>query len=226
MLGYSQQLPSSNFRQDVSADVCKDNLHNKCTRGNSCRFSHENPSVYDLAPVASTRLSSAPMGRMFETCLDWVHGKCTRETCRFIHSEQPLEQLNFCKDNLAGKCTRDSCRFYHGTQEQFQAQRSLLETQQYYQPAAPLMYAPRTPQDPAVIPSHICRDFVRGKCDREGCRYTHSDPASSTSGMIPSHVCRDFVRGKCARTDCRFSHSESESHKESASRPVKRFSPY
>jgi len=168
-----------------------------------------------------------------DTCHDWLHGKCARESCKFLHTEEPLDRVRFCKDHLAGKCDRgiDACKFYHGTQDQWKAQQVALSTQ----PHSALMGSSSYPTGPQeYIPEHICRDFIRGRCDRPGCRYLHEDPSKSNSNefqghtsRIPSHMCRDFVRGSCTRSGCRYSHGEDQ--RDWDSRPSssrQRYAPY
>uniref|UniRef100_A0A7S4LM75 C3H1-type domain-containing protein n=1 Tax=Eutreptiella gymnastica TaxID=73025 RepID=A0A7S4LM75_9EUGL len=226
------------------AEVCKDNLHGKCTRGDTCRFTHEQMAANhpNFPPASYPAFPGIPGMPKLDRCRDWVHGKCARESCRFLHTNLSLEQLDFCKDNLAGKCTRETCKFYHGTQEQWQCQQAVLNAHQFYQHLTllgPSMYAPRMPPSSGamtnvtnIIPNHLCRDFVRGKCERPGCKFVHEDPnaskaAASETGLIPPGVCRDFVRGKCTRTDCKFSHTEEEG-KDAANRngQMQRYTPY
>jgi hypothetical protein len=48
--------------------------------------------------------------------------------------------------------------------------------------------------------SPVCRDYLKGACFRENCRYGHNPP----DGGLPSNqasqpVCRDFQNGRCFR---------------------------
>ncbi|KAJ7518345.1 hypothetical protein O6H91_21G065000 [Diphasiastrum complanatum] len=72
------------------------------------------------------------------------------------------------------------------------------------------------PPLPVVVPSslkttarpsiEVCRDFVRGRCNRdaEDCRYAHHTPSAGDGDYVI--VCQDFVRGKCDRETCRYFH--------------------
>lgn len=53
----------------------------------------------------------------------------------------------------------------------------------------------------------VCREYQRGSCSREECRYAHPPPHASidsTDGMIT--VCMDFMKGRCQREMCRYFH--------------------
>lgn len=69
----------------------RDFLQGKCTRGNACKFAHEENKV--------------------ERCRDYLKGSCNREQCRFSHDEVPLDE---CRDFKQGRCNRgESCKFHH-----------------------------------------------------------------------------------------------------------------
>lgn len=70
---------------------CGDFIRGVCTRGDGCRYSHDEPSK----PI----------------CRDFLKGHCTRgDGCKFSHEEEPAEE---CRDYKQGRCTRDACRFAH-----------------------------------------------------------------------------------------------------------------
>lgn len=55
----------------------------------------------------------------------------------------------------------------------------------------------------------VCRDFLRGKCDRgTSCRFRHCE--SDSEDGYKSYVCYDFLRGCCNRVPCKFLHPESD----------------
>ena len=50
----------------------------------------------------------------------------------------------------------------------------------------------------------ICRDFQRGKCERENCRFLHeTNPFTKPK---KNGACYDFLKGSCTRENCRFVH--------------------
>ena len=52
----------------------------------------------------------------------------------------------------------------------------------------------------------VCRDFLRGRCQRDDCRFAHPSDhvAVDTSNLVI--VCIDFLNGRCSRTSCRYFH--------------------
>lgn len=53
----------------------------------------------------------------------------------------------------------------------------------------------------------VCREFQRGLCSREECRYAHPPrhvSVDSSDGMIT--VCMDFMKARCQRESCRYFH--------------------
>lgn len=53
----------------------------------------------------------------------------------------------------------------------------------------------------------VCREFQRGLCAREECRFAHPSgqvAVDGSDGMIT--VCMDFMKGRCQRDACRYFH--------------------
>mmetsp|Transcript_3516 Transcript_3516/g.13000 ORF Transcript_3516/g.13000 Transcript_3516/m.13000 type:complete len:564 (+) Transcript_3516:187-1878(+) len=64
---------------------------------------------------------------------------------------------------------------------------------------------------PAGIRPEVCRDFLKGSCFRDNCRYAHSGHETIGVAAQPTQtsaqpVCRDFQNGRCFRGSCRFFH--------------------
>jgi len=55
-----------------------------------------------------------------------------------------------------------------------------------------------------------CRDFLKGACFRDNCRYAH-DAAEGAAVPVQTTqpVCRDYQNGRCFRASCRFYHGTS-----------------
>lgn len=56
-------------------------------------------------------------------------------------------------------------------------------------------------------PQQVCREYQRGACSREECRYAHPPrhvSVDSSDNMIT--VCMDFMKGRCQREMCRYFH--------------------
>mmetsp|Transcript_12628 Transcript_12628/g.14951 ORF Transcript_12628/g.14951 Transcript_12628/m.14951 type:complete len:186 (-) Transcript_12628:98-655(-) len=180
--------------------MCRDFLNGKCTRGQFCRFMHEERGV--------------------DVCKDFQKGRCMRGSeCKFRHESidggavrsryggdaNAGSMVPICKDFQNGRCARgNACKYLHEMGEQKQEAQA---------------QAPQT-----------CRDFLLGRCFRPNCKYLHdasqrldqndgsnNQPASSDrGGYLPPESsdqggylqpCRDFQRGRCVRGNmCKFSH--------------------
>ncbi|XP_041978377.1 zinc finger CCCH domain-containing protein 10-like [Aricia agestis] len=57
--------------------------------------------------------------------------------------------------------------------------------------------------------SSFCRDFIRGYCSRENCRYIHEIPPKSRLKEL-FRFCHDFQNKGCFRPSCKFTHSTVE----------------
>lgn len=51
---------------------------------------------------------------------------------------------------------------------------------------------------------NICRDFIRGICDRKFCKYKHENE------IRPLNFCHDFQNNICPRLNCKFIHCTTE----------------
>lgn len=65
----------------------------------------------------------------------------------------------------------------------------------------------------------LCQFFLRGRCQRENCEFTHEKPTATSadddgslaSSGLPVPVCHLFLTGSCkAGTSCRFRHEKPE----------------
>eukprot|EP00768_Dysnectes_brevis_P000649 gnl/Dysnectes_brevis/1142_a1275_4080.p1 GENE.gnl/Dysnectes_brevis/1142_a1275_4080~~gnl/Dysnectes_brevis/1142_a1275_4080.p1 ORF type:complete len:239 (+),score=31.94 gnl/Dysnectes_brevis/1142_a1275_4080:89-805(+) len=64
--------------------------------------------------------------------------------------------------------------------------------------------------------SLCCRDYIRGNCTRQKCRFHHPSPmelvlysdfyASILKQIGNFDVCRDYLNGRCSRPHCKFFH--------------------
>ncbi|XP_047994851.1 zinc finger CCCH domain-containing protein 10-like [Leguminivora glycinivorella] len=67
--------------------------------------------------------------------------------------------------------------------------------------------------DEKVALANICRDYVRGCCMRENCRYTHEKPPLNRLKEL-FRFCHDYQNKGCFRHNCKFMHFtlEEEAH--------------
>lgn len=55
----------------------------------------------------------------------------------------------------------------------------------------------------------FCRDYIRGSCTRDNCRYIHQIPPRSCLKEL-FRFCHDFQNKGCYRVNCKFIHSSTE----------------
>lgn len=70
----------------------------------------------------------------------------------------------------------------------------------------------------------VCRDYLRGACDRPRCRFRHG-PAPDPGAMnaAPLNFCHDYQNNSCPRLNCRFIHctpAEEELYKRTGELPL------
>lgn len=61
----------------------------------------------------------------------------------------------------------------------------------------------------AATATNYCRDFIRGCCTRENCRYIHEIPSKAYLKEL-FRFCHDFQNKGCYRINCKFIHSTVE----------------
>lgn len=117
-------------------------------------------------------------------CRDFLRNVCRRgERCKYVHPEsreknekdQLQDRMMFCHDFQNNRCARNNCKFIHCDRE----------TEEEYKRSG---YLPPGIRDqvirkgvavdfPAVnggVP--ICKDFLKGRCGRDNCKYRHISP--------------------------------------------------
>lgn len=65
------------------------------------------------------------------------------------------------------------------------------------------------PEQLALTASSYCRDYIRGSCNRENCRYIHEIPPKTHLKDL-FRFCHDFQNKGCFRNNCKFIHSTVE----------------
>lgn len=117
-------------------------------------------------------------------CRDFLRNVCRRgDRCKYAHPEDVekkekeglQDKMMFCHDFQNNRCARNNCKFIHCDRE----------TEDEYKRSG---YLPPGIRDqvirkgvavdfPAVsggVP--ICKDFLKGKCGRDNCKYRHMSP--------------------------------------------------
>lgn len=69
----------------------------------------------------------------------------------------------------------------------------------------------------------VCRDFLRGVCDRQHCKFKHEKPGNNSDMNPPTlNFCHDYQNNSCPRPNCRFIHctpTEEEEYKRTGELP-------
>jgi hypothetical protein len=203
--------------------LCGDFARGTCSRGSSCGFVHNiNPNATQGAPL----------------CRQFTQGQCSRpQTCRYLHninlSERCLAALGQTARPGADRGQKRGYDALGGSGFEPMAKRM----PEYLQQAEPLSYGappplfslppfcpPAGPSNGAPPPQGdrrtqfftLCRDYGKGVCTRDTCKFVHNSNKNSTREVL----CGDFNRGKCSREVCKFVHNENKNAKISNQPPA------
>eukprot|EP00976_Prorocentrum_cordatum_P060529 1175946-Prorocentrum_minimum.AAC.1 len=75
--------------------------------------------------------------------------------------------------------------------------------QQTMQPPVQPMVQHDIPRQRAHNELEVCREWLRGGCTRDDCRYAHRKPDTNDGR---TYACWDFVKGRCSRDNCKYFH--------------------
>eukprot|EP00959_Pyramimonas_sp_CCMP1952_P336000 7035501-Pyramimonas_sp.AAC.1 len=67
------------------------------------------------------------------------------------------------------------------------------------QPPVQPMVQHDIPRQRAHNELEVCREWLRGGCTRDDCRYAHRKPDTNDGR---TYACWDFVKGRCSRDNC------------------------
>ncbi|DBA87432.1 hypothetical protein WJX77_011637 [Trebouxia sp. C0004] len=173
LLGQSSaeyQISSAGFKptgNDPKTQICFDFTKGVCTRGSSCKFSH------DVALIVS--VNSQERG----ICFDFLRGQCHRGLlCRFSHDLSSLaaqqcqrgsrRNAPICYDFVKGVCARGpDCRYSHDIN-------SIINDTRH--------------SSQSTHAGQLCHDYSKGRCARgAACRYSHDFSAlTAASPLMPA----------------------------------------
>lgn len=169
--------------------VCGDWRRGKCTRGDTCKYEHQEPGGNPNAA---------------NVCGDWRNKKCERgPACKFRHSENPPAA---------------AFPSYPGFADPYAAYTAAAAGYTPPAPAAAYPgYS--LPYDASAMngtptAENVCGDWRRGQCTRSHCKFRHSEiPAplsmgSSAGNPQATETCGDWRLGRCVRPACKYRHSE------------------
>ncbi|XP_014250727.1 zinc finger CCCH domain-containing protein 10-like [Cimex lectularius] len=102
-------------------------------------------------------------------CRDFLKNACGRgDVCKYLH---PKEKYVFCHDYQNGKCFREMCAFVHCSREDEEHYTQTGDLPPHIQQ---LVDKPRlNVKELASDSTPMCKDFLKGECDRDNCKYRH-----------------------------------------------------
>eukprot|EP01087_Luapelamoeba_hula_P016420 TRINITY_DN5051_c0_g1_i1.p1 TRINITY_DN5051_c0_g1~~TRINITY_DN5051_c0_g1_i1.p1 ORF type:complete len:594 (-),score=64.42 TRINITY_DN5051_c0_g1_i1:11-1792(-) len=183
---YAGPRPDSHDN-DTKTELCRDFKKGTCTRGDSCRYSHDTDST-----------------SLAEVCRDFLHGVCDRgDQCKYLHRTQsgPPSSMSDTQRRATPERSMQlaTVPIAHGSVAHGAAHFMVPPS---YSPGL-LPYPVSEPQSlrrDHKYSADVCRDFLNGTCNRANCKFSHTRV----------DVCRDFHHnGSCARGDqCKFIHDQ------------------
>ncbi|XP_034938160.1 zinc finger CCCH domain-containing protein 10-like [Chelonus insularis] len=101
-------------------------------------------------------------------CRDFLRNVCHRgKRCKYLHErsgDSPVEEYTFCHDFQNGMCNWPGCKFLHCTESEEKHFRLTGEL-------PPHVLRAKNNQDKSDFP--ICKDFMKGNCQRVNCKFRH-----------------------------------------------------
>ncbi|XP_022791214.1 muscleblind-like protein 3 isoform X2 [Stylophora pistillata] len=197
-------------------EVCREFQRGKCSRTeDECRFAH---------PPAHVLIQNGKV----TACFDSLKGRCHREKCKYLHPPKHIKAQMENNGRLLQQQQQQQQQIAIQQQafapiaQQMLTNPSFISAWPLSVPASngtylqhPVAFLPDA-SALAQSPSRrldksdkleVCREYQRGSCSREECRFAHPPPHASidsTDGMIT--VCMDFMKGRCQREMCRYFH--------------------
>ncbi|XP_068685375.1 muscleblind-like protein 3 isoform X1 [Montipora foliosa] len=196
-------------------EVCREFQRGTCSRTeDECRFAHPPPHVL----IQNGKVTA---------CFDSLKSRCHRDKCKYLHPPKHIKAQMENNGRFLQQQQQQQLAFqqqaFAPLAQQMLANPSFIPTWPLSVPASngtylqhPVAFLP----DAAALatPTHsrrldksdkleVCREFQRGLCSREECRYAHPPghvSVDSSDGMIT--VCMDFMKGRCQRDTCRYFH--------------------
>lgn len=145
-------------------EICRDFLRNACSRGSRCKYQHKLP-----VPVSKS-------GEL-EFCRDFQNGTCKRTACKYIHASRAEEEQYRQSGSLP-------------MQIQNLGLSVVNPTTSFPLPTLPVESPPEVADAFSAVNSNsisaadICRDFLRGSCNRgDRCKFRHVNPADIASSI-------------------------------------------
>ncbi|XP_033211396.1 zinc finger CCCH domain-containing protein 10-like [Belonocnema kinseyi] len=113
-------------------------------------------------------------------CRDFLRNVCHRgKRCKYLHErseDAPVDEYTFCHDFQNGMCNWPGCKFLHCTESEEKHFRSTGELPGHILTRLKSISEKELP---------ICKDFVKGICERVNCKFRHYKKDEPQINMIP-----------------------------------------
>ncbi|KAK0083129.1 hypothetical protein PV325_009299 [Microctonus aethiopoides] len=115
-------------------------------------------------------------------CRDFLRNVCHRgKRCKYLHersNDNPIEEYTFCHDFQNGMCNWPGCRFLHCTENEEKHFRATGELPSH------IVNRMKNNLDKSEYP--LCKDFIKGSCQRINCKFRHYKKEESQHNIINS----------------------------------------
>ncbi|XP_015509197.1 zinc finger CCCH domain-containing protein 10 [Neodiprion pinetum] len=130
-----------------------------------------------MAGGSSSNGDSSPS----RVCRDFLRNVCHRgKRCKYLHErseDDPADEYTFCHDFQNGICNWPGCRFLHCTESEEKHFRATGEL------PPRILSNLKCNNDKSELP--LCKDFIKGSCQRVNCKYRHYKKEEPQHPMVP-----------------------------------------
>lgn len=132
-----------------------------------------------MAGGSNASLESSPS----RVCRDFLRNVCYRgKRCKYLHErsdDNHTDEYTFCHDFQNGACTWPGCKFLHCSESEEKHFRSTGELPPH------VLAKLRANSEKSEFP--ICKDFLKGSCQRTNCKFRHFKEESQHNIMSSVH---------------------------------------
>jgi len=212
--------------QNGRVTACYDSIKGRCNREKpACKYFHPPQHLKDQLLINGRNHLALKNALAQQMQQQIIPGQ--------IPAVNPTTQATFSTHNYSQNSSLDSLLFG----APYLSASLPLAYNPYLSPGqliSPLLPPPPTQQDNPPVVSHapppqnqqpqlqqkqrsdrieVCREYLRGCCNRPECRFAHPPDSVPPDPDGTVRLCMDHVRGRCTRTPCRYYHSVHTQHR-------------
>ncbi|KAL7648319.1 UNVERIFIED_CONTAM: hypothetical protein RMT77_000225 [Armadillidium vulgare] len=131
--------------------------------------------------------SRSPLPRKWndkDICRDFLRNRCNRRDCKYYHppdrEPQRMSWFTLCLDYQKGNCAYDDCRFFHLSTED---EDLFIETGEVSLHIIEQAMCNAQLELPTEKDQPTCKDYLKGRCRKNNCRYRHITNAEYESEL-------------------------------------------